>query len=716
MPARCILRVVRLALLLAIGLLVVAACGNRNVGIDRSVPFDAGAGEAGPDASGTQDAAGDASPYLGGPCVDDAQCDDGIACTYDSCDQAVGRCLNVPDDSQCQDGVYCDGQEVCVPGHGCEAGPVVACDNGNECVLAMCVEATQSCQYTPRDVDQDGDPDAHCDPGHDCNDLDPDVSSIHAEVCHNGIDDNCNGLIDETPCIVPQGDTCASAVALTAPGTLALSTLGCNDTYATSCSVANPQAGQNVVAAITVPAGPNVDLEMWASTQGSPVAVAIESSCGDPTTELACGAGGPTGGYDVRARAYDVAPGTYFAIVTTQYAGPVNLEVDLLAPTPAATDVDCGSAIPIQPGTPVAVSIVNPPTDLPTACLSAAGELTYSFTLTQPQDVNVYASATKGSGTPVLGLRDPGCTAATDELECGSSPLFERSLPAGTYVVTLGATAPIDANLTVSLSAPTAAPPDQTCASPPSIGLNQSIPIDLSSHENAIKDGCLSSGPDAAYDLSVPSASDVLLVLRLPDVETGAVSLDTPSCNTSSSLGCTVYSTPVRLDKRNVPAGDYRAVIADQLGLQGTLDALVRPTVAPTILASGSADTCATAVDASSGGFFTGDTSTTSANYEQPCDAPGNPMSAPDQVLSMNLAQPQRVVLDMEGSTYTTLLDVEQGPSCPGTPVPSACYVGFGPQRSFLDLELQAGQYWIIIDGYSGQKGPWNLDVRVLPP
>jgi hypothetical protein len=710
---------VRFALLFAVVVVAVGACGNRNVGIDRSVPFDAGSGEGGLDAAVPDAGGGDASPYLGGPCVDDAQCDDNIACTYDSCDQSVGRCLNVPDDSQCQDGIYCDGQEQCVPGHGCEPGPVVACDNGNECELARCVEATQSCQYSPRDVDQDGDPDANCDPGHDCNDLDPDVSSIHAEVCHNGVDDNCNGLVDETPCVVPSGDTCANAIAITAPGTLDLSTLGCDDTYSTSCSVPDPSAGQNVVAAVTVPPGPDVDLEVWATSQGSPVAVALQQSCGDPTTELACGAGGATGGYDVRARAYDVAPGTYFAIVTTQNAGPVELEVDLLAPSPAATDVDCSSAIPMQPGTPVTVSIVNPPTDLPTACPSPTGELTYSFTLTQPQDVQIYASTTKGSGTPLVGLRAPPCTAAADELECattGSSPLFERGLPAGTYVVTVGATAPIDTNLSVTLSPPTTAPPDQTCASPPPIGINQSLPIDLSSHENAIKDGCSPSGPDAAFDLSLPSASDVLLVLRIPDIETGAVSLDTPACTATTTLGCTDNDTPVRLGKRNVAAGDYRAVISDQLGLQGTLDALVRPTVAPTILPAGSADTCATAVDASNGGFFTGDTSTTSANYEQPCDAPGNPMGAPDQVLTMTLALPQRVVFDMEGSTYTTLLDVEQGPSCPGMPVVNGCYVGFGAQRSFLDLELDAGQYWIIVDGYSGQKGPWELDVRVLPP
>ncbi len=183
------------------------------------------------------------------------------------------------------------------------------------------------------------------------------------------------------------------------------------------------------------------------------------------------------------------------------------------------------------------------------------------------------------------------------------------------------------------------------------------------------------------------------------------------------NIACSTGSTPVRVGKRNVAAGDYRAVVADQLGLQGTLDALVRPTAAPTIIPAGGADTCATAVDASAGGFFTGDTSTAQGNYSSPCDDPNTlPGGTPDQVLALTLTTPQRVVLDMEGSDYTTILDVRQGPSCPGTPVPSGCYVGFTAQRSFLDLELQAGQYWIIVDGYADDRGSWDLDVRVLPP
>jgi hypothetical protein len=697
------------------------------------VRFDAGAdaSDAGVEESADASAA-DANPYLGAPCVDDGQCNDMIACTYDSCDPGTRRCLNVPDNTLCDDGIYCDGQEQCVPLHGCEPGTIVTC-SVDACEISKCVEATKSCERVVRDVDQDGDPDEHCMGGHDCNDLNPNVSSLHAEVCSNGIDDNCNGLIDEMPCVAAPGDTCADAALAPGEGTYALSTLGCDKTFATSCSVSNPAGGQNVVAAVTVPPGPNVDLDVWATTTGVEVAVALQSMCGQASTELGCGSG--QGATSVRARARNVAPGTYYAVVTTQSATDVELKVVFLTPTPPATNVDCASASPIVAGTPTTVSIVDPPTDLPSACTeggvafpllhdlappptTSTGELTYSFTLTAAQDVVVSASAVQGSGTPIIGLRDPTCTGAGDELSCrrGSAvPIFEPSLPAGTYVLTVAATSPIDASVLVQLAPPTPAAADQSCASPPAIASNATLAFDLSDHSDAIKDGCSPGNPNAAYDLTLSGASDVLLVERVADADQGAVSLDPPAC--TMNIACSTGSTPVRVGKRNVAAGDYRAVVADQLGLQGTLDALVRPTAAPTIIPAGGADTCATAVDASAGGFFTGDTSTAQGNYSSPCDDPNTlPGGTPDQVLALTLTTPQRVVLDMEGSDYTTILDVRQGPSCPGTPVPSGCYVGFTAQRSFLDLELQAGQYWIIVDGYADDRGSWDLDVRVLPP
>jgi hypothetical protein len=706
--------------LIFVGFGVVAACGS-NPPARLVTHFDAGADDGGAGDAPTDGGSGDAlpvdaGPYLGGPCVDDGQCDDSIACTYDSCDKSLGRCRNVPDSTQCQDGVYCDGAEQCVPGHGCEPGPVVSCDDGIACHIARCDESTKTCVYVTRDVDLDGDPDGHCPNGHDCNDLNPDVSSIHAEVCANGVDDNCNGLVDEQPCVVPQGQACSGAVATTGAGTYAISTVGANHVFTTSCTVGSP-AMPNVVASITVPPGPNVDLEVWANAS-LPVAVAIDGQCGVPTSELACASSGTSS--SVRARARDVAPGTYFAVVTTEGFATLEIQVAFLSPTPAPTDVDCASATPVAPGTPVTVSLVDPPTNVPTICTSAAGELTYSFTLAQPQDVRVFASTVKGGGTPVLGLRDPACTALSDEITCaqlGNGNLFARALAAGTYVVTVGATSPIDESFVVQVSAPTTPPPDQTCSSPPVLTAGTALSFDLANHAQAIKDGCATTGPDAAYDLSLAQASDVLLIARIPQNETANLSLDLPACDTNSVLVCSGNLTPVRAARRDAAPGDYRVVVSDTLGQQGTLEALVRPTVAPTILASGSADTCSQAIDVSSGGFFTGDTSTANPDYGNGCDAPGQPPGgAPDQVLTMTLAQQQRVVLDMEGSQYQTILDVREGLPCPGAPVPNACYVGFSSQRSFLDMTLAAGTYWIIVDGYDGQKGPWALDVRVLPP
>src|SRR5262249_13140719 len=160
---------------------------------------------------------------------------------------------------------------------------------------------------------------------------------------------------------------------------------------------------------------------------------------------------------------------------------------------------------------------------------------------------------------------------------------------------------PVDASLEVETAPPTMPPPDQTCAAPPPVSANQRIDIDLADHEDAIKDGCFPGGPDAAYDLTLSAPSDVLLVGRIPGNEQSAAARDAPAGAQASQLACNVgYSLP-RAGARNVPAGDYRVVVTDQLGLQGTLDVLVRPTIAPTIIPPGGADTCAQAqpVDAS---------------------------------------------------------------------------------------------------------------------
>jgi hypothetical protein len=680
--------------------------------------------DAGVEADAEDERLPEVDPTLGGPCTEDTQCDDAIPCTFDRCDQAILRCRNVPDDSLCADDSYCNGRETCVLRLGCAPGPVVTCQDGNPCTIDRCIELTKDCTHAQRDVDGDGDPDYHCVGSRDCDDLDPNVSSQRAEVCDNFKDDNCNGLIDEPGCVAAANDVCGTALAVTAPGTYLLSTVATKKDYAASCTVTTPGAAKDIVMKITAPGAagdPNVDVELWANAQvaSNEVAVALQGTCGQAASELSCAH--VEAASSARAVARDVAPGTVIhALVTTQTEGAVDVKVDFRAAAPKPANESCAAPEPVALDTPVTVRVIDAARDLASDCDKAkTGELTYSFTLAQPSDVRIFASTLAGDGAPVVTLRDATCTG---ELRCraaSSPPLFARNLAAGSHVFTVAGTRQIDASVVVKAYPPTAPPPNQSCATAPPIAANTTLAVDLSAQEDAIKNGCLPGGLAAAYELTLAQPSDVLVIGRFPSNESGAVALNGPACTTADLLpkGCSMGVSPQRVSARNVPAGSYRVVISDELGQTAQLSVLVRPTVAPTSV--GASDSCTAPFTLpAAGGFFTGDTTGAVADYDAGCDAPGQPIGgAKDQIMRLDLAAPRRVVMDMSGSFYTTILDVRKGASCAAAAeVPNACFVGFTANKSFLDLTLASGTYWLQVDGYNGDRGPWNLDLRVLPP
>ena len=352
------------------------------------------------------------------------------------------------------------------------------------------------------------------------------------------------------------------------------------------------------------------------------------------------------------------------------------------------------------------------------ASQSSFSNASFVTRLAVDRNVRVFASKLAGRGEPIVGVRSPACSSAGDELRCrqGSSlPVYARNLAAGTYFVTVSGTSPMDVSLLLKTYPPTPTPADQSCATAPPAVVNGDEPVDLNNHEDAIKDACSAGQPNAARSLTLAQASDVMVVGRFAQTVTGSVSLDGPACDPGSVLACANGTTPQRLTRRNVPAGDYRIVVSDTAGQLDQLTTLVRPTVPPTTVSSG--DSCATAFAIpATGGYFVGDTTGKTADFDNACDAPGTPAGgAPDQVLRLDLAAQSRVVVNMDGSLYATILDVRAGATCPGQPVQNACYVGYSGPRSFLDLKLAAGTYWIIVDGFTEQKGAWALDVRVLP-
>lgn len=668
-------------------------------------------------------------PEIGGPCVDDGQCDDGVPCTFDECDKELLLCRFSPDDSTCQNELFCDGIERCLTKIGCVPGVPVGCSDPTPCTIDACDEATKTCVQSPRDADEDGDIDGHCNGGKDCDDLDPEVSSLAPEICGNKKDDDCDLVTDEAACTAPAHDTCSDPLEITAPGSYAMTTAGAAFHYATSCSMGDQALLRDVVAALVLPAGPPMDVEVTARSAFEDVSVALAGLCGDAASEIACGAtfpDEPNGKYAKIAKLRGRSLGdpakeaAYPLYVTTGKPSAVTLDVAFLPAEPKPLNETCGLAEPLVPGVPVKAQIIDAAKDLGSACETALGDLVFSFELTQPSNVDVFAASVDGDGKPVLSLRQPGCALPEDELACQAAEtahVFWQSLLPGTYHVGLSATAPTTALVTLEVSLPTSPAPDDMCGTAPPIAPNTTLDVSLAGHQDDTS-VCLPGMVDAAYELTLSEASDVLLVERISKGDSGAISLSKPGClDASDKLVCETDSTsPIRAAKHAVPAGSYRVVAESAQGQPVQVTAFVRKAVAPTLVVF--ADSCADAFEIpETGGFFQGTTANANAHYNAGCDQGGlDEGGAPEQVLKLVLSAPKRVVLDMAGSGYSTLLDVRKGPSCPGVEVVQGCAVGYNPPRSFLDLDLEAGVYFLQIDGFAMEAGPWLLDVRVVDP
>ncbi len=124
-------------------------------------------------------------------------CDDGNACTNDSCDSSVG-CKHVNANAACSDGNACTVGDLCQAG-ACASGPATTCEDGNSCTVDGCSTVTGACVF-------DG-------------------------AVQNG--KGCDA--DASVCTV--GDSCASGACK------AGSALGCDDANACTSDGCNPTTG-----------------------------------------------------------------------------------------------------------------------------------------------------------------------------------------------------------------------------------------------------------------------------------------------------------------------------------------------------------------------------------------------------------------------------------------------------------------------------------------
>jgi hypothetical protein len=668
-----------------------------------------------PGGEGGEGAASDSS--IGGPCLDEEQCDDEIECTEDRCDLEIGRCRHVTNDARCDDGVYCNGLEICDRSLGCRPAAVPTCSDSDTCTIDTCIEGTQSCSHEPRDADGDGDPARACG-GHDCRDDDPLVSSMALERCGNEQDDDCDDLSDEEDCVAPEHDRCGDALVVETEGAYELSLRGAAGDYRYSCTE-DEDGLRDVVVAVMVPEGDSVDVDVTVSVATGSVLAAASTRCGSAAGEIACAPSVDLGddGSVARLLVRKPEPGEALAVLVAGSAETdVLFKVAFRPSEPPPSNETCGTARALEPGVVERATLVGIGTDLETACSEETGELVYSFDLDETRDVRVSAVALQEFGEPVLSLRRASCTEAKDELTCrAASPteLFARALAAGRYYLALGGTGPVDVELVLRTEPPSEPPSDEGCGAPPVAVPGETRQVSLVDHVDAVRIGCLVGAPDASAAIELEERSDVVVIQTGSDGDRGAPLIARAPCESDvDALSCRASeSWPVRTVARGVGPGSLRAVVETSQGAPTTLTVFQRP-AAQTVLVP-RADDCTNAFEIpENGGRFQGNTQNFFADFDASCDYGGQPRGgAPDQLLSLTLSRRRRMVFDLAGSDYDTLLVVRNATSCPGNEITGACAVGYITARSFLDMELDAGAYYVQIDGYNGASGAWSLDV-----
>jgi cysteine-rich repeat protein len=101
--------------------------------------------------------------------------DDGVPCTFDTCDESAGEVTHTPRNARCNDGAFCNGFEVCRPDEGCVAGVPPVLNDGVACTDDRCDDVLDFIEHFPNDAAcEDGlfcngaevcDPVADCRPG-----------------------------------------------------------------------------------------------------------------------------------------------------------------------------------------------------------------------------------------------------------------------------------------------------------------------------------------------------------------------------------------------------------------------------------------------------------------------------------------------------------------------------------------------------------------------
>jgi hypothetical protein len=119
-------------------------------------------------------------------------------------------------------------------------------------------------------------------------------------------------------------------------------------------------------------------------------------------------------------------------------------------------------------------------------------------------------------------------------------------------------------------------------------------------------------------------------------------------------------------------------------------------------------DTCAGAINVGSGGTFSGTTCGASSETSSGCGGSG-----PDVYYTMTLSSRSDVSINTcSGTSFDSVLHIRSG-GCPGTEV--VCNDDGCGVQSTITTTLDAGTYTIVVDSFGSTTGPFSLSVTITP-
>jgi len=678
---------------------------------------------------------------MGGPdargrvCSRSSQCDDGVDCTQDICADD-GRCVNVPNPTACDDEVYCNGVEQCDARRGCIAGTPIACNDNYTCTIDRCDEETKTCQHTPRDFDGDGDPDIRCrgpacgdagvaEPdtgvetacwrGGDCDDTNPRINGRLPEICGDGIDNNCNGMVDNAEpggCRRPPHDNCDDALDVSQGGRFVVSLGGTSGDFPLRCA-GNAMLQRDVVLRLRLSEPRDLAVTAQASTNAA-VYLQIQSTCGAAmgTAVRECVLGFPT---TYRARA--LPAGEYFIILgatgTVATMADIEVNIGLTAATEAPTNQTCATPLDIPPqGGTVRGSLVGVTDDVLTRCGGTNPDVIYRITLPEARDLTARLTGGRNEFLQVSLL--DSCTRSAPSLRCANgapAQFLARSLAAGTYfLVVEGSRTASDFTLEVTTAAPTQPPAGDTCAAPLALTAGQTVMGSFNDFEDDYQLSCAGSNSrDVVYRFTLTETSDVTLIARGGANAYYYMALQRTCGERTGEVACR-FGAPSRLSARGLDPGTYFVVIKALQGGDFTLSLDARPPLSAVAVMGN--DTCAAphAIPAG-GGYFTGSTTPLRRDYQAPCLTG---MTSEDAVFRVAIDRRSRVFFSTEGSSFDTVMWLTTADACPGRSIPTACNDDAIGTAAAFDVELEPGMYYLFLAGFSTTaRGEYSL--LVLP-